>query len=159
MDNLRVREAGAEDIAPLVAIIHTAFEEYRGHIDPPSGAHRETVESIRQKMMIESAVIAEIETRPVGCVFYQSEGEHIHLGRLSVIPEFRRSGIGRALVAEVENRAIALGIHTIQLFVRIALQENMTFYERQGYRVIREMSHEGHREPTYVVMEKRLAAE
>jgi hypothetical protein len=39
-------EATYDDIPTLVTLIHTAFEEYRGRLEPPSGAHRETAQSI-----------------------------------------------------------------------------------------------------------------
>jgi hypothetical protein len=37
-----VREATRRDIRVMLQLIQTAFEEYRGLLDPPSGAHSDT---------------------------------------------------------------------------------------------------------------------
>ncbi len=39
MVQVSLREAITEDVPALVAVIHAGFEEYRGRLDPPSGAH------------------------------------------------------------------------------------------------------------------------
>ena len=53
-----LREATHDDIPTLVALIRTAFEEYRGRLQPPSGAHRETAESIGNYLQQGYAVFA-----------------------------------------------------------------------------------------------------
>jgi len=150
-----LREATHDDIPTLVALIRTAFEEYRGRLQPPSGAHRETAESIGNYLQQGYAVLALLNDEVVGCVCYHQESEHVYLGRLSVLPSFRQYGVGRALMAYVEQQAQALGVSRIQLGVRTALPHLQAYYERLGYRVVRSEAHEGYTEPTYVVMEKQ----
>jgi hypothetical protein len=44
MQRASLSEATEADAATAVTLLRTAFEEYRGVLDPPSGAHAETEE-------------------------------------------------------------------------------------------------------------------
>ena len=151
-----LREATHDDIPTLVALIRTAFEEYRGRLEPPSGAHRETPESLEHYLQQGYAVLALLNDEVVGCVCYHQESEHLYFGRLSVLPSFRQYGVGRALVAYVEQQAQALGAPRIQLGVRITLPHLQAYYERLGYHVVGYETHAGYTAPTAVVMEKQV---
>lgn len=119
--------------------------------------HSETVETIRQKLKSGAAILAEVNGVVAGCVFYQHESSHVYLGRLSVLPEYRRRGVGRALIDYVEGRARVLRAPRVQIGVRLLLTDVRAYYERLGYRVVRYAAHAGYTEPTSVVMEKDLS--
>jgi ribosomal protein S18 acetylase RimI-like enzyme len=153
---ITLREATTTDVPTLLALVHAAFEQYRDCLDPPSGAHRETEASLRAALHAGGALLACVDGRPIGCVFYQRERDHVYVGRLSVLPPFRRRGVGQALTNDVERRAQAMGMPRVQLGVRTALPRLRAYYERCGYRVVREERHAGYEAPTYVVMEKDL---
>ena len=152
-----LREATLEDVPSLVTVIHESFEEYRGRLDPPSGAHDESEESIRQKMTAAHAVVASIHHAIVGCAFYEPAGDHIYLGRLAVLPAYRRQGISRQLIAWVERETRALGFARVQLGVRLALPDNQAYFARLGYRVLSYGTHAGFVEPTFANMVKDVA--
>jgi GNAT superfamily N-acetyltransferase len=101
-------------------------------------------------------VLACVDGEPLGCVFYQRERDHVYVGRLSVLPRFRRDGVGQALTNDVERRARAIGVPRVQLGGRTGLPRLRASDERCGYRVVREERHVGYETPTYVVMEKDL---
>jgi ribosomal protein S18 acetylase RimI-like enzyme len=155
-DTIQLRQANDSKAPLLLSILHAAFEEYRGWLDPPSGVHAETIESIQAKLKTATAVIAYVGDEAAGCVFYEQENEHIYLGRLSVLPQFRKSGIGRELIDYVEAQAVNLGVPRVQLGVRIALPRLKAYYEKLGYRIISYETHPGYTQPTYVTMEKNL---
>jgi len=46
VDSWVLREATEADAGTLLALVRAAFEEFRGRLDPPSGAHAETLESV-----------------------------------------------------------------------------------------------------------------
>lgn len=161
MNNFLLREATQDDISSLVSVLQTAFEEYRGRLDPPSGAHTESVEKLRQNLTEASATVAIVDQEIVGCVFHEirsdeNEQNYMYLGRLAVLPAYRRRGLGLALVQYVETLARQLRLSRVRLGVRTQLAENRAYYERQGYRVLEYRSHEGYPEPTYLIMEKEL---
>jgi ribosomal protein S18 acetylase RimI-like enzyme len=149
-------EATDADVATLVALLTAAFEEYRGRLDPPSGAHGETEAKLRDTLRGAHAVLARAGDEVAGCVFYAPMGDYIDLFRLAVLPAYRRRGVGRALVEYVEARALAQGIPRVQLGVRIALPHNRAYYEHLGYRFLEARKHAGYAEPTYVILEKHM---
>ena len=149
-----LREAVDRDVPALLQIMHVAFEEYAGRLDPPSAAHTETVDTIRKRLSEGSAVLASIDEEPVGFAFYQPQGSHLYFSRLSVLPAHRRRGIGGALIHYVENRAREQGFQGVRLGVRLQLPELKARYERLGYRVTRYAGRDDHPEPFYVLMEK-----
>jgi ribosomal protein S18 acetylase RimI-like enzyme len=157
MDDLVLRDATAADAALLVGVLHAAFEEYRGRLDPPSGVHGETVATVRQNLTRACAVLALQGEAVAGCVFCEPQADHLYLSRLAVLPAYRRAGVGRALVAAVEQRAPALHLLRVRLGVRLALTELRAAYERMGYRPIEYHAHPGYPAPTYVVLEKEVA--
>ena len=156
MNEITLRAATDADISALVVVLKAAFEEYRGRLDPPSGAHAETAAKLREVLRTSHAVLALAGDEIVGCVFYTPSGDHVDLFRLAVLPEYRRRGIARALIAYVEARARELGLPRVQLGVRTALTGNRAYYERLGYRLLASRMHAGYTEPTFVILEKFL---
>ena len=157
LNDISLRAATEDDIPTLVALIHTAFKEYDRALDPPSGAHKESAENIRQKLTTERAVLALLGDQAVACVFYREAADHMYFGRLAVLPAYRNRGISAVLIAYVEQRACELGLPRVQLGVRVALPHLHARYERLGYHVIEQRSHPGYAEPTYLVMEKLMS--
>ena len=156
-DGLLVREATSADAPALLALVHAAFEEYRGRLEPPSGAHAETAASIRRKLDAGGAMVAVEGDVFVGCAFYQQELEHLYLGRLAVAPERRGRGIARRLVECIEARARGLGLARVRVGVRLALTQNRAYFERAGYAVTKLESHPGFMTATSATMEKTIA--
>jgi GNAT superfamily N-acetyltransferase len=155
MGDLILREATEANVPTVVALIRAAFQEYRGQLDPPSGALDETAERVRQNMARARVALAWWREEPVGCVFYEQRKDALYFYRLAVLPAHRRRGIGRALINYVETQARTLGLTYVRLGVRLALVPLRAYYERLGYRFVEYGRHEGYTEPTYVTLEKQ----
>ena len=154
---ITLREAQRSEAPAILRILHAAFAEYEGVLDPPSGAHDETVDTVTQWLTRGSAVIAEVDEQPVGFAFYERrDGERVYFGRLSVLPEFRSQGIAQQLLEYVEQHARDRGAASVTLGVRLQLPHLVARYERLGYRITKYMTHPGYKEPTYLFMAKDL---
>lgn len=151
---LTIREASPDDAPVLLRLMHEAFAEYAHVLDPPSGAHNETLDTIRRHLAAGPAVIAYLDGEPAGFAFYEPVGPLVYFSRLSVRPKFRMQGIGCALVEQVEQRAKDSGAAGVRLGVRLQLPHLIARYERFGYRITEYRTHEGYAKPTYVLMEK-----
>lgn len=158
-EELRLREGGLEDAAMLLALLQGAFAQYHGKLDPPSGAHRETLSTIEHLLASERCVVAEWEGCPVGAVFCADKGDALYLHRLAVSPEFRQRGIGKALVDWVEAAARQAGKGRVTLSVRVALPENRSYYEKLGYHITDFDFHARYTHFTSVNMQKPLQAQ
>jgi ribosomal protein S18 acetylase RimI-like enzyme len=152
-----LREASDTDAEIVAAVIRAAFEEYRGRLDPPSGALAETAHTVREKMRTAQAVVALASQVPVGCIFFRPEEGRLYLFRLAVLPGHRGRGLGRALLAHAEERARALGLPRVRLGVRAALARQIAYYEGLGYRRVGDGTHPGYAGPTYLLLERPAA--
>ncbi len=152
----RVREARSDEAGLLHDLLLRAFREYEGRLDPPSGVHAESVASVRTKMEEGGALVCEVEGVIAGCVFCAPKAGYLYVGRLAVLPEYRRRGLGDFLLRAAEQRARALGLPRVRLGVRLALEGLRAYYEARGYVPIAFRSHAGYTEATYVEMEKAL---
>jgi ribosomal protein S18 acetylase RimI-like enzyme len=82
-----------------------------------------------------SVVVAEIEGRLVGSVIGTFDGWRGNFYRLAVHRSFRRQGIARALVAEVEKRLAAQGAKRITALVEKHHPWATAFWQAVGYPV------------------------
>jgi predicted N-acetyltransferase YhbS len=156
-DTLVLRAATAADAAAIAATIAASFEQYRGKLEPESGAFRETADGIAAELARESgAIVAERNGRMIGCVMVKLIEDDLYFGRLSVVPEARGEGIARRLVEAVEDEARRRELAGVQLGVRIVLVENQQLFSSMGYVEISREAHEGFDHPTSINMRKAL---
>ncbi len=157
MSDFQLHDAGMEDAVLLTYLITTAFEDQRGKIMPPSGAHDESPDKIRAKLEQGGGILAMAVGEAAGCVlYYPTSADQMYLGRLAVLPKFRQQGLALALVEAVEAKALSVGYSSVTLSVRTALPKNRAFFERMGYVLTTYDYHPGYTEPTFVHMVKAL---
>jgi len=92
---------------------------------------------IRQKQAVqpELFLVGERAGRIVATVVAGYDGHRGWLYHVAVAATARRTGIGRAMVAEAETRLRALGCPKVNLQVMRANAAVVRFYERLGYTV------------------------
>ncbi|MEZ5427538.1 MAG: GNAT family N-acetyltransferase [Pyrinomonadaceae bacterium] len=151
-----LRDHHPEDVPQILSVIKTAFAEQRGLIDPPSSAERKTVEIVEAELRSAKALVVESGGEIVACVFYQPKGDSVYIDRLAVMPRFRRGGIGKTLMEEVERRATETGFEKLSLSVRIELKRQQEYYGKMGFQISSYESHRGFDRSTFVIMEKAL---
>ncbi len=156
-ENIHLREYREEDISTILSLIKTAFSEQKGLVDPPSSAESKTIEVVRNELMTANALVVEIEGVLAACVFFQPKDESIYFDRLAVLPDYRRRGLARLLITEVERRAVEAGHREMSLSVRIELSAQQKYYESMNYKIVSYEAHSGYERPTYVVMRKNLS--
>jgi ribosomal protein S18 acetylase RimI-like enzyme len=156
-DTLILRAATATDAPAVAATIAAAFEQYRGTLEPESGAFRETAEGIAAELAHQSgAIVAERNGKMLGCVMVKLMEDDLYFGRLSVLPDARGQGIARRLVDAVEDEARRRELAGVRLGVRVVLTENQRFFTSLGYLEISREAHEGFDHPTSINMRKAL---
>lgn len=140
---LRLRVAEPADAATMLAVIRAAFDA-RPPVDPPADYLFDTVESITQAITADACVVAELtdssttDAEMVGCMLLQSDGSLATLARVSVVPEHRRLGIAEAMVRGAVELATDLGATQVQLLARREFPETRGWWERHGFRAVRE---------------------
>jgi ribosomal protein S18 acetylase RimI-like enzyme len=79
-------------------------------------------------------VVAKDASGLVGFAMAQFHTESVHLTLIGVATERKRSGIGRQLIAWVEDSAIVAGLFRVNLEVRAGNHEARRFYAALSYR-------------------------
>jgi ribosomal-protein-alanine acetyltransferase len=69
-----------------------------------------------------------------GFVLAQFGTRAVHVALLGVAPRYQRHGLGRQLIAWVEESAAVAGLFVMQLEVRADNQQARRFYAKLGYR-------------------------
>lgn len=156
MRGVRLYDPARDDLAEAVALVHRAFEEYRGRLAPESGALAETVESVAARLDKQRLLLAEDDGRISGCVFLTPKGDALYLDRLAVDPPVRCRGVARRLMEAAEEVAKAEGFRRLTLGVRLALVHNIDYFTRWGFVETGRQAHAGFAEPTSMDMEKRV---
>jgi ribosomal protein S18 acetylase RimI-like enzyme len=77
--------------------------------------------------------VAEAGGGIAGAVLGSFDGRRGYLHHLAVTPGFRRSGIGRALVAHSLEALRGRGVRRCHIFVMAANEEGRRFWERVGW--------------------------
>ncbi len=148
--------AGTAEAEAIAALIHRAFDQYRGRIQPEPSAFAESADSIRSALEQGPIVLARRASRVIGCVSVRRRGEAAYAGRLAVEPAERGAGVGRALMTEAEGLARGLGFSRLRVETRLVLTANRAFFRALGFVEGAWHSHPGFDHPTYVELEKIL---
>jgi tRNA threonylcarbamoyladenosine biosynthesis protein TsaE len=144
----------AEDVHRLTQAVFRAYAT----LDPPSGALRESIETLRADLEKGGGAIAAVDGVVVGCLRWQVEADgNLRVRRVAVEPDFQRRGLGSALMAWAEDHARRQGRDAVSVGVRIALPGNLAFYGKLGYEVVGEHRHEGYDRTTWLALRKQLS--
>lgn len=146
---------GPEAAETVHRLTRAAFAHY-DRLDPPSGAGRENLESVRVELAHRGGALAHLDGVAVGCLRLDPGPDGFHVRRVAVDPAFQGRGVGRALMGWAEAEARRRRHRDVTVGVRLALPQNIRFYRRLGYEIVSEHAHTGYRRSTWVKMRKRL---
>jgi ribosomal protein S18 acetylase RimI-like enzyme len=137
---ITIRTAIEDDAYAVYRIIQAAFEEYR-FLPVPPGALGDTLDLVRKRLGDGQTVLALDAGRPVGTARYEPQQGHMYVGRVAVLPEYQRLGVGAALMQHVEQIARQEGFAKTRLGTRQSMPSNLAFYEHLGYEVVQSEQH------------------
>ncbi len=126
----RIRPASDADAAGVIAVIARAYAEYPGCV---LDVDREETALKRPASSFDRFWVVEEGGRVGGCVGL-SLGEPAELKKLYLDAALRGRGLGRELIALVEETARAAGARRIELWSDTRFLTAHAVYERCGYR-------------------------
>jgi ribosomal protein S18 acetylase RimI-like enzyme len=156
MMSISVKQANKEETNIVHHIMAAAFQEYKGKLNPPSGALTETVEDILKAFeQGGGSVIAWKGNGAIGSARYKYDSHFIYIGRVSVLPEYRGLGIGKSMLHFLEEMARSASVWEARVAVRLSIPENIEMYLKLNYEII-DHKYYPERTDSWYVMAKSL---
>jgi ribosomal-protein-alanine N-acetyltransferase len=97
------------------------------------------VEKGKLNSLAVSRILPQHELSVVGFGIMHYGATEANLNLLAVIPQYRRMGVGKCLVQWLEKSAVTAGIDVIYLQCRQANDSALQFYQKLGYRKLRNL--------------------
>ena len=86
-----------------------------------------------------NVLVAHVQEKIAGFAIMRYGDDDAHLDLLAVAPAYRRAGVGRQLLEWLEKCAVVAGIFTVALEVRAGNKGAQLFYQRMGYRALKNL--------------------
>ncbi len=93
------------------------------------------VASLRQRNNI--GMVAEYDGQVAGYMIYELHATKVHVANFAVHPEFRRKGIGAAMVAKLKAKLSSQRRCRLTLYCRETNVAGAVFFRSQGFRAVR----------------------
>lgn len=153
---MTLRALGPADADAALAVIRAAFAAQGVPTDPPSNALAESAASLAARLARGGGAGVWREGVLAAVLLWEREGDTLALGRLAVLPRFRRQGLASALVEAAAAAGQAAGCARLRLGTRVELTGNHRLFARLGFRETGRTAHPGYDRPTSVTMERAL---
>jgi ribosomal protein S18 acetylase RimI-like enzyme len=122
----KIRDAESREIPAVLAL-------WRAADATPSVTDDEHALQLAVAHPTARLLVAEVDERIVGCILAGFDGWRGHLYRIVVLPEMRRQGIARALLAAAEAWLAAQGAKRVVAMVEQDHPLAVSFWSASGY--------------------------
>jgi hypothetical protein len=129
VSSIKVRSYVPGDHSSLVRLWSRVFPD-----DPPRNAPEAMIRN-KERVQPELLLVATLEEAIVGAVIAGFDGTRGWIYHLAVDSEFRRRGVGTALVRAAEEGLRRLGCPKVNLQVRAGNEGVVAFYQSLGFEV------------------------
>jgi N-acetylglutamate synthase-like GNAT family acetyltransferase len=133
---MEIREASIREIK---AIARLMLDEFSKHPFKERATIDSVIKSLNFYFKIGKAFVAVIDNKIIGVIIFKTEqwwnGRVLLIEDLAVKDEFKNQGIGKQLLAKIENYAKRNKIKTIT-FSTNRKSSSIKFYKKQGYKVM-----------------------
>lgn len=123
---LKVRWMIRRDMPEVLAIEQQSFEF--------AWSEDDFIRCLRQRNCI--GMVAELEERVVGFMIYELHKSRLHVLNFAVRREFRRQGVGAAMIQKLQRKLSHQRRSRMALEVRESNLEAQLFFRSQGFRAI-----------------------
>jgi GNAT superfamily N-acetyltransferase len=141
-----------DDWHGVLALLRAAFAGMQGRIDPPSSLNDMDAGALRAKARGETLLTVYEGARLAGCAFLRLETDAVYIGKIAVLPECQRRGIGRAILDRARAFARQNGKAALTLQTRVELTENHRVFAANGFVEVERTAHPGFDRPTSIIM-------
>jgi GNAT superfamily N-acetyltransferase len=135
VSELTFRRAAEHDAETVRDLTHAAYAKWVPVIGRKPKPMNADYEHAVRAHVIE---LAYVDGALAGLIELIPAADHLLLENLAVAPAHQGKGIGRRLMARVEELARAQSFPTVRLYTNKAFTTNLAFYQELGYAIERE---------------------
>ncbi len=128
---MTIRPAVGDDLAAVADIARAAYAIYVARIGRTPAP---MVADFAGHLARGELYVAILDGTIAGYVVFHPRGDHLHLENVAVGPAAQGLGLGKRLVAFVEDEARRSGRAAVELYTNIHMTENLAMYPALGYR-------------------------
>lgn len=130
MEHMHIRLAQAADHRGVVVCVRAAYGKYLARMDrEPAPLRSDYAALIAQEVVYVLAIEEEVR----GVLVLMPEHRSLLVENIAVDPRFQGQGLGRILMAFVEQQARKEQLHEIRLYTNEVMSENLRFYHKLGF--------------------------
>jgi len=139
--NFQIRRAAVGDVSAIFALIQ-ALAEYEKLVHQVTGTEKDLRNHLFGKRVYAEAILAEIDDKVVSfALFFPNYSTFltkpgIYLEDLFVLPEYRRQGIGTAMLSYLGRLALERGAGRLEWSVLDWNKSAIAFYQKMGATVL-----------------------
>lgn len=132
----KVRRARRSEASTVARVVRQSFGEYRRGKRGPLGASLSTAK-VRRHMRNKRKryALAFVQHKPVGAIGYRMKRGKLSFGPVGVLPQYRRQGVGAALMVWAEAKARRRKCKSMRGVVLRGLEPLQRFYQSMGFRI------------------------
>jgi ribosomal protein S18 acetylase RimI-like enzyme len=130
METIAIRQAQEEDQEAVVACVRAAYSRYIARIGKEPAPMLADYEALIAHGNV-YVIPDEAEVR--GVLVMMAQGKSMFVENVAVHPRWQGQGLGRALMAFVEERAREERLDEVRLYTNELMTENLRFYHRLGF--------------------------
>ena len=149
---MRLRAASPADAAAIAACVDGAYRHYIARIGKPPGPMLDDYAAV---LRMHRCYVLEEDATIVALAVLVVEARRALLDNVAVLPAWQGRGLGRRLIAHVEDEARRLGFAALELYTHELMTENLALYRRLGYEEFARRTEKGFKR---VYMRKLLRA-
>lgn len=127
---MKPREAGAGDLAAVVALTEAAYAPYTALLGAPPIP---VTEDYAPRIAKGEVWLLESGGKIAGLMVYERHADHMMIFSIAVSPAFQGKGFGIALLRWLEERTHELGLPEIRLYTNARMERNIALYLGYGF--------------------------
>lgn len=131
MEHFEIKRAERDDLQEILDLQYLAYQseaDLFGTQDIPP--LKQTIEEVVEEYNNGVVLKIENENKIIGSVRARYDGGTVYIGKLMVHPQYRRKGLGKSMLNEVE---VIFPHCRYELFTSTLSSDNIRLYESAGY--------------------------
>ena len=142
MEASGIRQAQMADCQAIEGCVRAAYAKYLTRMDKEPAPLQADYKALIAQGIVSMVTDGEAVR---GVLVMMPEGQSMFVENIAVDPRYQGQGLGRMLMAFVEQQARAEGLREIRLYTNELMTENLRFYQQLGFEEEGRRVHDGHR--------------